>query len=312
MFVHRSKMSLLKQMLWKGFEWIMYMDLVLIASENQTLCGTPPHCCKDYEVNRLLNSCSSCLPGYHGAKCQLPCRYPSYGQLCQFQCACDEEQCHFINGCVNSSLANRKNQQNEKNSDENLTSSDDRKENRNTQEECFPEYYGITCGDECLFPNYGLHCQSKCNCSKVQCHRISGCLYTDENMSTTETTSTWAEYSRTTSDKVFMSTFAVQDDNVPFLQHLKQHLPLYVCFVIIFMSVSLNVVFIVRLLKNNRRIVKERSVGKNEDTHDDEYVNLRSQLRSDVMYTNMQRKEGASYLEIEEMNMRSMHGVPPF
>nr|XP_022295400.1 uncharacterized protein LOC111105408 isoform X2 [Crassostrea virginica] len=236
MFVHRSKMSLLKQMLWKGFEWIMYMDLVLMASENQTLCGTPPHCCKDYQVNRLLNSCSSCLPGYHGENCQLPCRYPSYGQLCQFQCACDEEKCHFINGCVNSSLANRKNQQNDKNSDENLTSSDDRKENRNTQE----------------------------------------------------------------------------DDNVPFLQHLQQHLPLYVCFVIIFMSVSLNVVFIVRLLKNNRRIVKERSVGKNEDTHDDEYVNLRSQLRSDVMYTNMQRKEGASYLEIEEMNMRSMHGVPPF
>ena len=45
-----------------------------------------------------------------------------------------------------------------------------------------------------------------------------------------------------------MSTFAVQDDNVPFLQHLQQHLPLYVCFVIIFMSVSLNVVFIVRLV----------------------------------------------------------------
>ena len=43
--------------------------------------------------------------------------------------------------------------------------------------ECFPEYYGITCGDECRFPNYGLHCQSKCNCIEVQCHRISGCLY---------------------------------------------------------------------------------------------------------------------------------------
>ena len=36
---------------------------------------------------------------------------------------------HFQSG-----LANRKNQQNDKNSDENLTSSDDRKENRNTQE----------------------------------------------------------------------------------------------------------------------------------------------------------------------------------
>nr|XP_022295642.1 uncharacterized protein LOC111105576 isoform X2 [Crassostrea virginica] len=283
-------MSLLKQMLWKGFEWIMYMDLVLMASEDRLLCGKPPHCCKGYQVNRLLNICSSCLPGYYGEKCQLPCRHPNYGQLCQSECACvEDEQCHFINGCVNSSLANMNNE-----NQQNNTNFDDRKENRNTREECFPEYYGITCGDECRFPNYGLHCQSRCNCSEVQCHRISGCLYKDENISTTETTSTWAEYSRTTTDK---------DDNVPFLQHLQQHLPLYVCFVIIFMSVSLNVVFIVRLLKNKRRIVKERSVGKNEDTNEDEYVNIRSQLRSDFMYTNMERKQGASYLEIEEINM---------
>nr|XP_022291738.1 uncharacterized protein LOC111103033 [Crassostrea virginica] len=136
MFVHRSKMSILKQVLWKGFEWIMYMDLVLMASENQTLCGTPPHCCKDYQVNRLLNSCSTCLPGYHGKLCQLPCRYPNYGQHCQLPCACGEKQCHFIIGCVNSSLANRtnENKQNIKTFDGNLTSSDDGKENRNTQE----------------------------------------------------------------------------------------------------------------------------------------------------------------------------------
>ncbi|XP_078327907.1 uncharacterized protein LOC111104617 [Crassostrea virginica] len=255
-------MSLLKQMLWKCSEWIMYMDLVLMASEDGPLCGKPPHCCKGYQVNN-----SNCLPGYHGEECQLPCRFPSYGEHCQSFCACKEEQCHFINGCVNSSRINRKNQQNDKNSDGNSTPSDDRKENRNTQE--------------------------------------------DENISMTETTPTRAEYSRRTSDQVFMSTFAVQDENVPFLQHLQQHLPLYVCFVIIFLSVSLNVFFIVRLLKNKRRIVKERSVGKNEDTNEDEYVNIRSQLRSDFMYTNMQRKQGASYIEIEEINMRSMHGVPP-
>lgn len=50
----------------------------------------------------LFNHCTlaECLPGYHGPLCNMACRYPNYGEECQLQCLCEEEQCDHITGCV--------------------------------------------------------------------------------------------------------------------------------------------------------------------------------------------------------------------
>lgn len=44
-----------------------------------------------------------CSPGYHGPFCNMICRYPNYGEDCQLNCLCDEEQCDHITGCVGKS-----------------------------------------------------------------------------------------------------------------------------------------------------------------------------------------------------------------
>lgn len=40
-----------------------------------------------------------CKDGYFGKKCEMLCRHPSYGKLCQFNCNCTEEDCDHISGC---------------------------------------------------------------------------------------------------------------------------------------------------------------------------------------------------------------------
>ncbi|XP_062598493.1 uncharacterized protein LOC134259913 [Saccostrea cucullata] len=40
-----------------------------------------------------------CLDGYIGRKCELECRYPSFGADCQEQCLCIEAECSHVSGC---------------------------------------------------------------------------------------------------------------------------------------------------------------------------------------------------------------------
>lgn len=40
-----------------------------------------------------------CPTGYHGPECKGPCRFPSYGELCQCKCNCTEQHCNHITGC---------------------------------------------------------------------------------------------------------------------------------------------------------------------------------------------------------------------
>ena len=54
-----------------------------------------------------------------------------------------------------------------------------------------------------------------------------------------------------------------------------------------------------RFRKSIRRAVKAEHVENNED----EYVIVRSQVRSEAMYTIPERNEGASYQEPNETNM---------
>ncbi|XP_078321840.1 uncharacterized protein LOC111110827 isoform X2 [Crassostrea virginica] len=46
-------------------------------------------------------SLAACTIGYIGINCKLPCRYPSYGRLCQSACDCVVTYCDHIYGCKN-------------------------------------------------------------------------------------------------------------------------------------------------------------------------------------------------------------------
>lgn len=50
---------------------------------------------------QCIMACSlECVTGFHGPKCEKPCRYPNYGLLCQKECNCTTEQyCNHITGC---------------------------------------------------------------------------------------------------------------------------------------------------------------------------------------------------------------------
>nr|XP_034333258.1 N-acetylglucosamine-1-phosphodiester alpha-N-acetylglucosaminidase-like [Crassostrea gigas] len=42
-----------------------------------------------------------CMTGYFGPNCDIPCRFPSYGESCQSECRCEKQQCNHITGCEN-------------------------------------------------------------------------------------------------------------------------------------------------------------------------------------------------------------------
>lgn len=46
-----------------------------------------------------VDLCSECPSGYTGSQCHIPCRYPSFGYLCQFECNCSKQLCNFTKGC---------------------------------------------------------------------------------------------------------------------------------------------------------------------------------------------------------------------
>lgn len=40
-----------------------------------------------------------CPAGYTGKECDIRCRYPAFGYMCQLECNCSEERCNFAKGC---------------------------------------------------------------------------------------------------------------------------------------------------------------------------------------------------------------------
>ncbi|XP_062570265.1 multiple epidermal growth factor-like domains protein 11, partial [Saccostrea cucullata] len=82
-----------------------------------------------------------CHVGYFGFACEIPCRYPNFGDNCQLGCRCNEEFCDHVNGC----------------------------------QECPPGFRGKTCQQNCSYPYFGVNCKSKCNCRKEECNYVTGC-----------------------------------------------------------------------------------------------------------------------------------------
>lgn len=53
------------------------------------------------KMNTSLNLDVDCDVGYYGKTCNLSCRYPNYGSLCQKRCDCSEMKCDHVYGCGN-------------------------------------------------------------------------------------------------------------------------------------------------------------------------------------------------------------------
>ncbi|XP_062566014.1 multiple epidermal growth factor-like domains protein 10 [Saccostrea cucullata] len=82
-----------------------------------------------------------CSVGYFGPECELPCRYPNYGDGCQSACLCVQQLCDHINGC----------------------------------KECPLGFVGESCQRNCSYPHYGENCKSECKCREEQCDFVTGC-----------------------------------------------------------------------------------------------------------------------------------------
>ncbi|XP_056014156.1 protein draper-like isoform X2 [Ostrea edulis] len=115
-------------------------------------------CLPGFYRDEVSHQCQSCPIGYHGHKCSLPCRYPSYGERCHKECNCTVEYCTSDKGCINKTIY------------ENIGAG------------CEAGYYGRDCSVPCRYPNYGKKCQSECNCTKTLCSHITGCQPRTDNV----------------------------------------------------------------------------------------------------------------------------------
>lgn len=55
----------------------------------------------DYLIIQTITGISllECFKGYIGNKCEFTCPYPGYGESCQQNCNCEEQNCNHITGC---------------------------------------------------------------------------------------------------------------------------------------------------------------------------------------------------------------------
>nr|XP_022294821.1 uncharacterized protein LOC111104937 [Crassostrea virginica] len=46
-----------------------------------------------------MTGTKACPIGFTGSACEIKCRFPAYGTLCQSACNCTKDQCDHISGC---------------------------------------------------------------------------------------------------------------------------------------------------------------------------------------------------------------------
>ncbi|XP_034339181.1 cell death abnormality protein 1-like isoform X2 [Magallana gigas] len=71
---------------------------------SQEICNHITGCLNISGSNTMKTTSSSapvCADGYFGLDCISPCRYPSFGKKCQYECKCTLSKCNHIKGCGN-------------------------------------------------------------------------------------------------------------------------------------------------------------------------------------------------------------------
>ncbi|XP_062582965.1 uncharacterized protein LOC134244730, partial [Saccostrea cucullata] len=60
---------------------------------------SPEKCCVGFKWDEQIGSCTKCNIGYTGRNCEEKCPYPTYGEICQQLCECNESLCDISTGC---------------------------------------------------------------------------------------------------------------------------------------------------------------------------------------------------------------------
>lgn len=126
---------------------------------------------ESHDKTSLKITVKECDIGIIGANCDAFCRFPNYGQNCQFLCICKEELCDPAYGCQ-SNFSSRST----------IIIPTITKDKRSTannlptfRSECDIGRIGTKCEAICRYPNYGKACQLLCNCSQEDCNPAYGC-----------------------------------------------------------------------------------------------------------------------------------------
>lgn len=151
-------------------EAFLFTTVMVKVSSEQLCIREDDDCCWVRSTNGT-EICSKCLKGYMGNKCELPCRYPGYGKLCQQSCNCEEKNCNHITGCQNGSPTITPNSKSATEIDRSLLHEDV----ATKKISCPDGFTGNNCEMPCRFPSYGYGCQPKCGCDQINCNHINGC-----------------------------------------------------------------------------------------------------------------------------------------
>ncbi|XP_078321841.1 uncharacterized protein LOC111110827 isoform X3 [Crassostrea virginica] len=84
-----------------SFAFLSCLQVLKVYGSKCNSGSNGSECCFGFTWNHSLGKCISCTIGYIGINCKLPCRYPSYGRLCQSACDCVVTYCDHIYGCKN-------------------------------------------------------------------------------------------------------------------------------------------------------------------------------------------------------------------
>ncbi|XP_056014172.1 multiple epidermal growth factor-like domains protein 10 isoform X6 [Ostrea edulis] len=203
-------------------------------------------CLPGFYRDEVSHQCQSCPIGYHGHKCSLPCRYPSYGERCHKECNCTVEYCTSDKGCINKTIY------------ENIGAG------------CEAGYYGRDCSVPCRYPNYGKKCQSECNCTKTLCSHITGCQPRTDNV---------LIYTTTEKDNItgiiLIYTTTEKDDHSTAVKEDLQTVIIIGCS-IVFGVIVFFVSIIIALVKRNKQSKRKKEQDCDVDSEFSSYQSIRS------------------------------------
>ncbi|XP_056013745.1 multiple epidermal growth factor-like domains protein 6 [Ostrea edulis] len=138
--------------------------LPLTVADNSTCLKDS---CKIWDTK--MEKCTECNVGFQGECCQLPCRYPNYGDRCQSWCNCEITNCSSVTGCDDGSPTVSVGFPNTPKTSLSAFSI------YTTSTACPHRYIGSDCRFPCRYSGHDVHYQLECGCAKDLCHHVHGC-----------------------------------------------------------------------------------------------------------------------------------------
>ncbi|XP_078326236.1 uncharacterized protein LOC111105595 [Crassostrea virginica] len=131
---------------------------------------------------------TACPEGFIGGNCRYPCRYPTYGHMCQDKCKCQATICDHVLGCPDTTTTDSFSESHttssvtlEKNTSmtnytKNVTNDFTFVDQQNqVSTACSEGFIGGNCRYPCRYPSYGNLCQDLCKCQENICDHVLGC-----------------------------------------------------------------------------------------------------------------------------------------